>query len=67
MSKKSIIDLKSKNIRYEEKNKTIKLLTFNKSKLTIEIAIYEKENFIENRTIVFAHLPKSIKSLLKPI
>ncbi|WP_072680620.1 malate dehydrogenase [Arcobacter sp. LA11] len=65
--KKPIIDLKSKNIMYQEKDKTIKLLSFKKSNMTIDIAIYESGKFIKNSNIVFAHLPKNIKSLIKPL
>ncbi len=67
MAKKPIIDLKSKNISYEDNNRTIKLLLFKKSNMTIDIAIYENGMFIENSTMVFAHLPKNIKSLIKPL
>lgn len=67
MAKKPIIDLKSKNISYEDNNRTIKLLLFKKSNMTIDIAIYENGMFIENSTIVFAHLPKNVKSLIKPL
>jgi hypothetical protein len=67
MAKKPIIDLKSKNIFYKDNNRTIKLLLFKKSNMTIDIAIYENGMFIENSTIVFAHLPKNVKSLIKPL
>lgn len=67
MAKKPLIDLKSKDISYEQNNQTIKLLLFKKSNMTIEIAIFEAGKFIKNSTIVFAHLPKNIKSLIKPL
>ncbi len=67
MAKKPIIDLKSKNITYEQNNQTIKLLSFKKSNMTLDIAIYEKGEFIKNSNIVFAHLPKSVKSIIKPL
>lgn len=65
--KKLIIDLKAKNISYEERNQTIKLLSFKKSNMSIDIAIYESDNFVKNDNIVFAHLPKHIKALIKPL
>lgn len=67
MAKKPIINLKSKNITYEQNNQTIKLLSFKKSNMTLDIAIYENGEFIKNSNIVFAHLPKSIKSIIKPL
>lgn len=67
MAKKPIIDLKSKNITFDLNNQTIKLLSFKKSNMSLEIAIFENGEFIKNSTIVFAHLPKNIKSLIKPL
>lgn len=67
MAKKPLIDLKSKNISYEENNQTYKLLLFKKTNMTLEVAISEGGKFIQNRTIAFAHLPKNIKSIIKPL
>lgn len=67
MAKKPLIDLKSKNISYEHNNQTIKLLSFKKSNMSLEISIFENGEYIKNSTIVFAHLPKNIKSLIKPL
>lgn len=67
MAKKPFIDLKHLNLSYQERNQTIKLLTFKKTNMTLDIAIYENDKFIKNSNIVFAHLPKSIKSKIKPL
>lgn len=67
MAKKTVIDLKSQNISFEQNGQTIKLLSFKKSNMTLDIAIYEDEKFIKNSNMVFAHLPKSIKSIIKPL
>ncbi len=67
MAKKSIIDLKNQNLSFEENGKHIKLLSFKSSSMTLEIEIYEKENFIEKSTMVFAHLPKKLKAKLNPL
>lgn len=67
MAKKPYIDLKSMNISYEEKEQTIKLLAFKKTNMTLEVAIFEGGKFLKNTTIVFAHLPKKIKSIIKPL
>ena len=67
MAKKPFIDLKSKNISYEQNNQTIKLLSFKKSNMSLEVSIFENGEYLKNSTIVFAHLPKNIKSLIKPL
>lgn len=67
MAKKPYIDLRSKNISYEENNQTIKLLSFKKTNMTLEVAIFEGGKFLKNSTIVFAHLPRSVKSIIKPL
>ena len=67
MAKKPFIDLKSHNITYEINNQTIKLLSFRRSNMTLEISIFENGEYIKNSTIVFAHLPKKIKSIIKPL
>ena len=64
--KKSIIDLSSLNLFFEERNQIIKLLNFKTDLMSLDIAIYEKEKFIKNSTMVFAHLPKKLKARLNP-
>ncbi len=65
--KKPIIDLRQKNISYKDGNQTIKLKYFNKSNMTVEISIFENNKHIKDSSIVFAHLPRSIKSIIKPL
>ena len=64
--KKSTIDLSKENLSFEERNQTIKLLNFRVDAMSLDIAIYEKEKFIKNSTMVFAHLPKKLKAKLNP-
>jgi hypothetical protein len=64
--KKSAIDLSKENLFFEERNQTIKLLNFKPETMKLDIAIYEKETFIRNSTMVFAHLPKKLKAKLNP-
>lgn len=66
-NKKSIIDLSKMNLSFEERDQTIKLLTFKTSNMSIDIAIYEKEKFIKNSSMVFAHIPKKLKAQLNPL
>ena len=65
-SKKLIIDLSKENLFFEERNQTIKLLSFKTQTMSLDIAIYEKDKFIKNSTMVFAHLPKKLKARLNP-
>ena len=65
-SKSGTIDLSKANLFFEERNQTIKLLSFKNQTMSLDIAIYEKEKFIKNSTMVFAHLPKKLKLKLNP-
>lgn len=67
MAKKPIIDLKPLGISYKDKNQTIKLLTFRKSNMTLDISIFENGEHLKDSIIVFAHLPKSVKAKIKPL
>lgn len=67
MAKKPNIDLTSKNITYEQDGQIIKLQLFKKSNMTLEVSKFENGKFIEKSIIAFAHLPKNIKSLIKPL
>lgn len=67
MAKKSNIDLSNMNLFYEDRNQTIKLQNLKRSSMNIEVAIYEKDKFIKNNTIAFAHVPKKIKAKLNPL
>ena len=64
--KKATIDLSKENLFFEERNQTIKLLSFKTQTMSLDIAIYEKDKFIKNSTMVFAHLPKKLKARLNP-
>ncbi len=65
-NKKVTIDLSKENLFFEERNQTIKLLSFKTQTMSLDIAIYEKDKFIKNSTMVFAHLPKKLKARLNP-
>ena len=67
MAKQKILDLKNQNLHFIQKDETVKLLSFNKEKMSLEIAIYKDEKFIKNSSMVYAHLPKSLKPQLNPI
>jgi len=65
--KKKLIDLSGLKITYEEKDLFIQVLSLSTLKMTVDLKVKDKNNSIENKTIPFAHLPKSIKKLVKPV
>ncbi|PRM90782.1 malate dehydrogenase [Aliarcobacter cryaerophilus] len=66
MVKKKIVDLKKLNLEFIQKDETIKLLSFDTLKMSLEISIFKNEKFVKNSSMVFAHLPKSLKAKLNP-
>ena len=66
-SKNTIVDLVKENLSFEERNQTIKLLNFKTQTMSRDIAIFEKDKFIKNSSMVFAHLPKKLKAMLNPL
>lgn len=66
MVKKKIVDLKNLNLEFIQKDETIKLLSFDTLKMSLEISIFKNEKFVKNSSMVFAHLPKSLKAKLNP-
>lgn len=65
--KKKIIDLKNKNISYNENGFIYKLILFKTQEQKLEVGVYQEDKFIESRTIAFAHIPKTIKAKIKPL
>ncbi len=64
--KKEIIDFRNKDITYTNEGIKYKVLSLNKANMHVELSCFEKEKFTQNKTLPFAHLPKAIKSLVKP-
>ncbi|WP_121626258.1 malate dehydrogenase [Poseidonibacter antarcticus] len=62
--KQALIDLKNMNLSFEEKGQIIKLINFKTQTLTLDTQIYENEELIAKRTMVYAHLPKKLKAQL---
>ena len=65
--KKKIIDLKNQNISYKENDLTYKLINFKTDIQKLEVAVYKEDTFVENKTVAFAHIPKTIKAKIKPL
>ncbi len=65
--KKKIIDLSKKDIKYIQDNVTYKILRFNLEYMTLHVIKHEENEKREITDMPFAHLPKEIKKLIKPI
>ncbi len=64
---KGIVDLTKQNLSFEDRGQTIKLLNIKPSTMNIEVAIWEKETFIKNSILAFAHIPKKLKAKINPL
>ena len=63
---KTTIDLSKENFFFEERTQTIKLLNFKTQTMSLDIAIYEKDKFIKNSTMVLLIYQKKLKAKLNP-
>lgn len=62
--KQALVDLRKMNLSFEEKNQIIKLINLKTKTLTLDTEIYENDQFIAKREMVYAHLPKKLKAKL---
>ncbi len=62
--KQLLVDLRNMNLSFEENNQTIKLINFKTKILSLDTEIYENNQFIAKREMVYAHLPKKLKAQL---
>jgi len=66
-NKKLLVDLKSMNLSFEDKNQTIKLVSFKPITQKIDVEVFENNKLIKKDTIAFAHIPKKLKAKLNPL
>lgn len=64
--KKEIIDFRNKDITYTKEGIKYKVLSLKRANMTVELSAMQKEKNLQNTIIPFAHLPKAIKTLVKP-
>jgi hypothetical protein len=64
--KKKAVDLRSKNLEFTQNSITYKLLRFKAEDMTLDVIRYEEGKKIDEYNIPFAHLPKSMKKIIKP-
>jgi hypothetical protein len=64
--KKKTIDLLDKNIIFKTKEQTVKVLSLNLNSMDVEVIVMEDEKK-KVKKMPFAHLPKEIKKLVRPL
>ena len=62
--KQLLVDLRNMNLSFDENNQTIKLINFKTKILSLDTEIYENDQLIGKREMVYAHLPKKLKAQL---
>ena len=66
MAKKRKAVQEIKDLSYKtEDGATVKVIKFNREKMSVDINIHAEGQKVESKSIAFAHLPKSIKKLIK--
>ena len=64
--KKKTIDFSTQNISYMDKEVKVKIMSLNLNSMDVEVLLIEDEKK-KVKKIPFAHLPKPIKKVLRPI
>ncbi len=65
--KKKVINLSEQNIIYTENERTIKVIAFNPNTMEVDVSIVVEDEKKRVMKLPFAHLPKEIKKLVRPI
>ena len=65
--KKKTINLSDKNITFKEKEELYRLLNFSQNSMNVEVSIVGDNGKKRVQKMAFAHLPKHIKKLIRPI
>jgi glucosamine 6-phosphate synthetase-like amidotransferase/phosphosugar isomerase protein len=64
--KKKTIDFSNQNITFISKDETIKVLSLNLNSMDVEVLIINNEKKSVQK-MPFAHLPKEIKKIVRPL
>ena len=65
--KKQSIELSDKNIEYDTEEGRIKVIRFNPNNQSVDVNLYVEGEKVRSIAIAFAHLPKPIKKLVRPL
>jgi len=67
MAKKKSVELIKENIKFELDKNLYEVIRFYPDKMTLDVMVYEQNGVkIGVQNIVFAHIPKKIKKIIKP-
>ncbi|MBA1432558.1 MAG: hypothetical protein FAF04_02925 [Epsilonproteobacteria bacterium] len=64
--KKKAVALTQKKLEFTENEITYKLIRFKPENMTLDVIRYEKGEKLGEFNIPFAHLPKTLKKVIKP-
>ncbi|SMP87345.1 hypothetical protein SAMN06313486_10533 [Epsilonproteobacteria bacterium SCGC AD-308-P11] len=64
--KKKSVELSDKNISFNIKDLTYKVIRYYPTSMTLDVMVFEKEVKQGMQTLAFAHIPKEIKKIIKP-
>ncbi|MBU1659798.1 hypothetical protein KKG72_12230 [bacterium] len=64
--KKKSIELSEKNITFNIKNISYRVIRYYPTAMTIDVMVHEDKVKIGLQNLAFAHLPKEVKKLIKP-
>lgn len=65
--KRKSIDLTDQAIEYRLDEGYARVIRFDPDKMSVEIAVYVQGEDVDTRHIPFAHLPRDIKRLIRPL
>lgn len=66
-NKKPVINVSAQNISYIEKERHIKIISFNPNSMEVEVSVTEEGQNKKVMKLPLGHLPKEIKKLVRPV
>ena len=66
-NKKKVINLSEQNISFVEKERHIKIISFNPNSMEVEVSISQEGEKKKVMKLPLGHLPKEIKKLVRPV
>lgn len=66
-NKKPVINVSAQNISFIEKERHIKIISFNPNSMEVEVSVTEEGENKKIMKLPLGHIPKEIKKLIRPI
>jgi len=66
-NKKKVINLSHQNISFIEKERHIKIISFNPNSMEVEVTVTQDDEPKKIMKLPLGHLPKEIKKLVRPV